>query len=322
MVADGHIQWTLFDRRNWLGVYAVFGFYTLSGYLMTRVLHETYGYGVRNFARYIANRALRIYPPYWVSIGLTLALALWLPTQADPTIQPFQVPVTATSYLRNFGLLGMFWDYTPALLPTAFSLHIELIFYVLMGLGLASSKSRAFAWFGLSLAWTVIALWFGTSFPVRYSTVIGASLPFSAGACVYFLADWRRPWMKAAPLLFLPHALVAPYLWRHEFTTGFYASFALVPIAVLALGDVKLPARWAAWDRRLGDLSYPIFLLHIPLIYLARVLWNLGPWSSFTAFLIVLPMANVAGIALHLGLVVPLERARARLRSRALEAHG
>jgi peptidoglycan/LPS O-acetylase OafA/YrhL len=49
MVVFGHIFW-LSD----FGRFAVFGFYILSGYLMTYVMHQSYGYnlaGVKNVLR-------------------------------------------------------------------------------------------------------------------------------------------------------------------------------------------------------------------------------------------------------------------------------
>ena len=55
------------------GAYAVFGFYLLSGYLMTLVLNERYGFSPNGFGRYVANRALRIYPPYLAILGFGVA---------------------------------------------------------------------------------------------------------------------------------------------------------------------------------------------------------------------------------------------------------
>ncbi|MFT5239279.1 MAG: peptidoglycan/LPS O-acetylase OafA/YrhL [Candidatus Promineifilaceae bacterium] len=51
-----------------IGPYAVFGFYILSGYLMTTIMHTRYGYSPVGFLQYAVNRALRIYPAYWVSL--------------------------------------------------------------------------------------------------------------------------------------------------------------------------------------------------------------------------------------------------------------
>ena len=47
--------------------YAVWGFYVLSGYLMTLVLNEKYGPSINGLKRYAYNRFLRIYPLYWAA---------------------------------------------------------------------------------------------------------------------------------------------------------------------------------------------------------------------------------------------------------------
>lgn len=59
-----------------VGDFGLHGFFVLSGFLMTRVLCETYGFapaGVRAFA---LNRALRLYPMVWVTIAIS-ALLIW-----------------------------------------------------------------------------------------------------------------------------------------------------------------------------------------------------------------------------------------------------
>lgn len=316
MVASGHIQFQLFGRPNWLGLYAVFGFYTLSGYLMTRVLHETYGYSPRGFLAYLSNRALRIYPPYWVAVGLSILLLSIFPDVTGKSGWLVYLPTSAGEYWQNFVLLGMAPGVRPALIPPVWSLRVEVIFYILMGLGLSRSSRSAFAWLGLSVLWTAWAVWSGLLFADRYSTVIGGSLAFSAGAVTYFCSRFRARWMWIALLLFLPHAIAAPFLWSDVYTAGFYASFLLVPCCILALAGWRSD-RWAPWDRRLGDLSYPVFLLHTHCGYLVT---RFSPWpnySLFEAFLMALPLMHAAGILIQFGVVDPLEQVRRRLRARA-----
>ena len=75
LVMVGHLAplWS-----SWCGYYAVFAFYLLSGFLMTKVLRRRYGGSSAGVVRFLANRALRIHPPYWAVLGLTLGLlALW-----------------------------------------------------------------------------------------------------------------------------------------------------------------------------------------------------------------------------------------------------
>src|ERR1700731_4385124 len=68
VVLESHI-WL--PATSWLAWQSVFGFYTLSGFLMVRVLRERYGFGPRNFAPFILNRFLRLWPAYLVVLGLT-----------------------------------------------------------------------------------------------------------------------------------------------------------------------------------------------------------------------------------------------------------
>jgi peptidoglycan/LPS O-acetylase OafA/YrhL len=57
-----------------LGWHAVFGFYILSGYLMTLIMTRNYGYSISGTWKYFINRFLRIYPIYWAACLLSLLL--------------------------------------------------------------------------------------------------------------------------------------------------------------------------------------------------------------------------------------------------------
>jgi len=57
-----------------IGFYMVFGFFVLSGYLMTFIMHKKYGYSVRGVGAYALNRFLRIYPLYWACFVFALVV--------------------------------------------------------------------------------------------------------------------------------------------------------------------------------------------------------------------------------------------------------
>jgi len=65
--------------------YAVWGFFVLSGYLMTLVLGHKYGTDAAGIRAYAANRVLRIYPSYVVAVLLGIA-TIWVLRRlgADP----------------------------------------------------------------------------------------------------------------------------------------------------------------------------------------------------------------------------------------------
>ena len=56
----------------WAAWQSVFAFYTLSGFLMTRVLHERYGFSLTGILAFAANRILRLWPAYLIILAITL----------------------------------------------------------------------------------------------------------------------------------------------------------------------------------------------------------------------------------------------------------
>src|SRR5262245_39518218 len=90
-----------------LGPYAVFAFYVLSGYLMTLVLNETYGFSRKGIARYLTNRALRIYPPY-LAIALIAAVVILAAPEATQNLNPkLQIPQSLIGWIRNLAIFGI-----------------------------------------------------------------------------------------------------------------------------------------------------------------------------------------------------------------------
>ena len=115
--------------------YAVWGFYCLSGYLMTLILNEKYGFSPRGVGRFAVNRALRIYPAYFVVSAGMFVLFYWKPGTAARLLPQLQMPVTARSWIYSLTLLTPFDG--GELVHGSSALRVELWFYVAMALGLA-----------------------------------------------------------------------------------------------------------------------------------------------------------------------------------------
>ena len=165
-----------------VGTYAVFGFYTLSGYLMTFIMQNNYGYSSQGVAKYAINRFLRIYPIYWVSIGLSAVLVLVVGEGVSSGYQQdIYLPKDPVSLARNLALFFPFME-SPRLTPPAWALTVELCFYILIGLGISRTRRAVWYWFLLSAAYHALALYFGRD---TYFTVFAASLPFSTGALIF-----------------------------------------------------------------------------------------------------------------------------------------
>lgn len=258
LVAASHL-WS--NMVQGYAAYAVWAFFVLSGFLMTLVLTTKYGFGGEGLKAFAFNRFMRIFPLYWLAALMGLA-TLWYYGRWQIDLRPIN---------GEFYMPGSFreWAYVVTLfpgiqrgglpVPVSNALGIEVGFYLLLPL-LAAHRSSA--WFGLvfglllNLAPGVTAETFGE----RYSTFLPCLLPFAAGAlaCHYreVLSRWSMPWTSS--LVWMIHGglwLVFPgwpWIW------GLYVSMLLSVWMVVSLH--RQPS--GKVDKLLGDLSYPVYLVH------------------------------------------------------------
>lgn len=140
---------------DWTAQIAVFGFYTLSGYLMTRVLNERYGFTWHGTGTFLLNRILRLGPAYYVLITLAATATLFLPLGKYLFLIRF--PRSLAEIVTNITVIGQVtFDYAQWIplakpLVTSWSLSIELCAYVLLALYFGRSPARllAFAILGI-----------------------------------------------------------------------------------------------------------------------------------------------------------------------------
>lgn len=319
MVVCGHTWFSVLGRPNWVGTYAVFGFYVLSGYLMTRVLHETYGYGPRAILRFLGNRALRIFPAYWCAMALMVGLLVAVPDITGKGNWMVYLPRDISQWFFSIVILGIDYTFTPRLVPPSWSLHVEICFYLLLALGLSRTRTITVLWVAASAAWTAYAVSTGVPFGERYATVLGGSLAFGAGSLAYFSPSPSSP-VAATPIrvllavAFFFHTLVTGFVYQSSDGPAFYFSLLLATVATVALRDVRPAPRARAIDNRLGDLAYPIFLLHMPVAYLVQWLFPVAAGPPRSWYLATMPPLLLASFLLNRFVEKPIERARARVR--------
>jgi peptidoglycan/LPS O-acetylase OafA/YrhL len=286
---------------------------------MTLVLHERYGFSSPGITRYLANRTLRIYPPYLVVLGLSLAMLALHPGLAK-TLNPILItPDTLNSWLRNLFIFGLSEARNSRLVPPAWSLHVELVFYVLMIL-LSRSRRSIALWLLASLIYTAYVVAADWPWSYRYRALQAASVAFSAGAFIYLIKErWRLPrylaWLVAS--VFFLHAIFADKLWSVRWE-GFYVSLGLAAAAVLSLSELK-PSGWIrSLDRFAGNLSYPVFLCHWPVAVGVAAMMPAGQrvlgWELFA---VCLPATIVVAFLIHVSVELPLDGVRATLRQAA-----
>lgn len=259
--------WT--DFAGWSAVAAVFGFYVISGYLMTSILNHSYGYTWRGIARYALNRVLRIFPTYWFVLLLSVPVVMLIPREAFLTNFKLSMPLETSDWLPNIFILGLLDGPVKVLVPPAWTLDIELVFYIAIGLGLSRSRLTVSIWFLASLIYTVFLLLLGADFPTRYASYTASSLPFSIGAMVYMYRKQARHLLRlpvpAAAILLLVTAIAARLEWLAPLGSGFYLMLVCSVLLLVALNNVdfgSVPSWLKACDRLLGNLAYPLFLCH------------------------------------------------------------
>lgn len=314
-----------------IGEYAVFGFFALSGFLMTLIMQVSYGYSAKGIAAYAVNRFLRIYPIYWVAVIVScvvlLSLDYWQTTGYNSS---YYLPETAFQWLRNLALILDFHT-SPSLIPPAWALTVELIYYVAIGLGLSRTRGSTITWFVASVLYTGYLLAGDGSWGQRYYSVGAASLPFSTGALIWHVRDELRQGMGfLLERAFTPHILFIGilgnwYLGRLLDTqTGlsFYINYLLCSLMIIALFWRKsLPLVSPKIDAWIGALSYPIYVIHLPLAYVLRYAFRKmgisipGPEPFF--FFISLPFVILAAWAIAATVEAATDSLRQRIKQRA-----
>jgi peptidoglycan/LPS O-acetylase OafA/YrhL len=246
--------------------YAVWGFYVLSGYLMTLVLNEKYGPSINGLKRYAYNRFLRIYPLYWIASALGLLALIILPSYGISlsSLNPqFVLPLSLADYWHNITLIPVFGGGN-FLVPVSGALATEIGAYILMPI-IAFSRLAAFIGLILSL---IVNIRLGLTiddhalnFAMRYSSFWSCYIAFAFGSLTYQFKDkisnrFMLPYLSI--VVWVAHSLLSRLYFLSPWTFGLYASIPLSSWVVISLIGKKT----GKLDKLLGDLSYPVYLLH------------------------------------------------------------
>lgn len=221
----------------WLGVEA---FFVISGFVIPYSLWAN-DYRIGSFWRYLARRAIRIEPPYIISIFLTVLLLKM--SALAPGFKGSSVDISAPQILYHFFYLIPLTHYA-WISPVYWSLAYEFVFYIVIGLFYGFLFSRHVAW-SLALA-AVIFLCSGDA--MSFLFVIGiASMRYKTGIDSV-LAAMIVGLLAAVPLAY---ALGPPF-----------AVVGLLTGAIIAFFDCDSLIRPLSF---LGSISYSLYLIHVPI---------------------------------------------------------
>jgi peptidoglycan/LPS O-acetylase OafA/YrhL len=290
-------------------------FFVISGFYMFMILSEKY----HSYRAFIINRALRLWPVYAVVVVMTLGYSLLLLARGEPLVLPgiglwltwwdhMSLATKASLLFANIAMIGQDWTYFMALdpatgavlltddfakadqslgyfilVPQAWSLGIELMFYLIVPFLVARRN------------WLLL-------------TIFAATLLIRVA--LYKLGLYRDPWSYR----FFPAELglfvlggVAYRLYSHLKNRYAGALSGAPPVIafILILGYVffyySLPLSWNVrqwvfyvlvatllpflfhWtkdnkvDRYVGEMSYPIYIVHFFILGSTSCLANQAP---------------------------------------------
>jgi peptidoglycan/LPS O-acetylase OafA/YrhL len=274
-----------------VGVVPVLWFFLISGFVITWTVDRC-----RTPADFVVSRVSRIYPAYWASLLLTVALlALWPLPGAAPSLRDVLVNATMLqAYLLVPNVAGVYW-----------SLAVELAFYAyalaLFATGLWRHVHRAaLAWACVCLAAAVVEQT-GTAVPWRVNQLLLLQhAPFLvAGMMLYQLwRGHRRFWSVATA-----GVCVVTMFILYPAGPALTCLLAMGLIAAASHGRL----RWLAvpplvW---LGSISYSLYLVHEYPAYMVLRVAGLAGWPHWLAAAAAVAVALMLATAVTYGVERP-----------------
>lgn len=272
------LHWFEGHGRDWFGsgLLAVDFFFILSGFVVAfayeqRLLREG------KSARFVRQRFIRLYP--LIAAGVLLGFVRFAMLAFQEGASPFNASLLA-QLAQGLAMIPFDWsggvsDFFP-LNNALWSLHFEFIAYLAFwmilyrmstaGLAVIAAVAAAGCYAWAAMTFGNADLGDGTTGYIHAFSRVAFS--FTLGMIVYRLRDriakaalpggrWLALVLVAA--LILPRTMLPPL--------AVMALLALVFPYVIAAGTKVETGSRAGFEKLLGDLSYPLYALHVPLIW-------------------------------------------------------
>jgi len=273
---------------------AVYLFFIISGFYMAMILNEKY-VGAGSNLTFYGNRALRLWPAYAISIALMVAVQLYTGAMAEYGKALAGLPWLSSTLIVASQMTGIGQDLfahvsftaegirssqfgaDPAhngmrflLNYPAWSISVEALFYVIAPFFVRSARG-AVGLFAIGVVYCVASTtWLGPTHRMEL---------YFPSSCVFFGLGAISYWLKQAVLAeqYRSTAAIAFALCFVVVTpvqSGYiYLAFALlVPLLFVATRQSRI-------DGFVGDLSYPVYILHVPVLKVIHEGFGYDPYS-------------------------------------------
>lgn len=287
-VVAGHSGTTILGFKGIGAFYAVNFFFIISGFYMAMVLTEKYK--TTPPVLFYKSRIFRLFPTYY--IGLVLSVAVSHQAIFD-FFRTLALPGKLFFIFQNAFIFGQDLSYlvcvktidgqcaNPVALtlnPPAWSLAVELGFYLLAPFMVKSAKKTfIFVAIGCAYLLSINVLQFpldpvpylrsGDIYSFNYYFYPASFIFFGGGALAYHLS---RP--TAQPRYFV--GVVALIVLSFSQTVMPFWHLLFFGMAIPVLFRYTATNRF---DRQIGELSYPLYILHFPVLLFLRPLAGSNP---------------------------------------------
>ncbi len=306
-------------------------FFFLSGFLITTLMRQEYEKNSSiSFSKFYLRRVYRIFPPFYLVLGLVIVLAL---AGIIPSNMKWEALLAQAFQFTNYYLIFGNLDHTAPGLTVLWSLSVEEHFYLLFPLAFMMMAKR-FGHKGMAgiivgfcllvLLWRVYLV-FGQNAP-QLRTYYATDTRIDSIMFGCLMALWNNPVMdpvfdkgRAAVLAILAGAggiLLFCLLYRDPAFRETYRytlqGIALFPIFYFAITKSNWPLFvWLNWGvlRYIGKVSYTTYLIHPTAITLThKYMQSTGILAIIVAFALTI---GFSALMYHL-----VERHMSALRSR------
>jgi peptidoglycan/LPS O-acetylase OafA/YrhL len=310
---DKYFSMSDFDHLLGFAGNRVAFFFVLSGFVMKLA----YGKYIGQFDKcrpYFWRRFVRVFPTYWVVLLMVIVASMFLPNGMAA------VPGDVWSILKMLLLIpqshGAGGPHGAPLLIVAWTMHYEIVFYVVLGAWIASRVLGA----TISLLLVVNAAdcasggcgpyrEFLSGLPMAYF-VVGVAAAWAVRRLPALPAAMPIMWLALAGYVLIalaPQLSDGQWVWPHSGLLSVGLAGVML-VCLVNAEEARAQRSPSAWVQRLSDASYAMYLLHFPIISLVCKLLMLAGLQGVVGATLALVLSFVVSIAAALAFNVYIER--------------
>jgi peptidoglycan/LPS O-acetylase OafA/YrhL len=304
--------------RAWM---AVDLFFTMSGFVLMHSYSQKINEKQLHFAVFIRLRLVRLMPLYQVGLFLGYLSMNYACRLPGGSCEPHVIPALAYGMFVLPYFTDAMWPvginaaiYPFPLNSPAWSLFFELFVNLLFFYWLAKAKNRhiwliiCFAFFALVAAYhfngSVNGGWGGNNFYIGFPRVI---YHFFIGVLIY--TQYQKYGLHSRLIAFASLTFLLVIIAANSSLASMFSLFILAPFVVLANAKIIFGGFAEQVCTWLGDISYPLYIVHWPIF---QLLYMFGHLEGLTPPTRVLVMGLIAIILAWL-LGILDKRVRAKL---------